>query len=181
MSRPKRIALGVVIVATLALMTAARAPAQDDRPPTVEQMLILSLAQVCVNEAGFTSLPDCAMIWQAAERFPDNEQSLAWLRRHSRRVLGDRPCRRGNCRWSRNLTDTDARPAGWPSGVRWPVRGWRRVRRWSYRLVHGLEPLRPCRGRVITWGGDMDTAGALRRGLRRLECTGTRNTGWARR
>jgi len=77
--------------------------------------LALALAKVCVNESGFDSLADCAMIFQIVEnQRAITDERRVWLERHSARVLGIRPCdHRNNCFWSRNLGWNDEEPAGW--------------------------------------------------------------------
>lgn len=168
--------LGAAIGVHLAQGCPPPAAARDG----VEERLALAVAKVAVNEANFESPADVALVYQCTEAHGDAPgEQLAWLRSHSARVLGDRECREGrNCRWSRGLTLAATRPPGWPEGVRWRPAAWRRVLRLARRLVGGEEQRRPCIGRPVTWGGDMDHAEALRRGLRPLHCAGTRNTGY---
>lgn len=182
-------------IVLVALVLAASAHA--DTPPsgpasapetalTVREQLELAVAQVCVNEAGFTRLRDCSLIWQTVTRFRTDEARLAYLRRHSCRVLGQQYCTRPrpcpedrNCQWSQYLTTDDVAPQGWPADARFPARSWRRLREHVRRLVAGHEPL-PCDGRPITWGGAMDADNAAAQGLVALDCGETRNTGYAR-
>lgn len=196
MKRRKTITLAAfaITLAAIAITPAsANVPPEHDPEPTVTELLELSIAKVCVNEAGFNSPGDCAMIFQAARRFyarggvSADQRRLDWIRRHSCRVLGaqycirPRPCRVGhNCRWSRNLTWGDATPEEWPSRNRFPVRGWARVRAYVSRLVRGQEVSTPCEGRIITWGNASDAPGAHRRGLIPVACVGTHNTGYER-
>jgi len=91
---------------SIALSIAAPAYAQSATAAT----LGLAIAKVCANESGFDSPADCDLIWQAIQNgaTPPRDgrvlrAQLAWLRAHSRRVLGTRRCLRGNCLWSRNL------------------------------------------------------------------------------
>jgi len=165
-----------VLLAGTVLLFALFAPAAQAQRRDVG----LALAKVCVNEAGFTSLADCAMIWQVVQtHHQDARRGLAWLRAHSRRVLGSRRCRR-NCRWSRNLSRSLAAPQGWPQSARWRPEAWQAVLTLADALVAGERAWAPCKGVPVTWGGRMDRAGALARGLVPLTCYGTRNHGWAR-
>lgn len=146
----------------------------------VDRELGLAVAKVCANEAGFSSPADCDLIWQVvATHHPDSRRRLAWLRAHSRRVLGTRRCR-GNCVWSRNLTRSSRKPEGWPEGARWRPAAWAALLVQADALVAGDRVEAPCDGAPTTWGGAMDHAGALRRGLIPLTCAGTRNRGYAR-
>jgi hypothetical protein len=164
-----------IVGVTLALLAV---PAEATN---VEQRLTLAVAQVCVNEAGFDSPADCALVWQTAENRAETTRGrLFWLQQHSRRVLGDRPCRRGNCRWSRHLGWNSRMPTGWPrADVAWRPERWALVRDLAQRLVRGEELRRPCPAPPFTWGGRMDFAGAQERGLVRLHCEGTLNEGFA--
>lgn len=157
--------------------------------------LALALAQVCANEAGFDSMTDCALVHQATLAHGDTHaERLAWLRLHSRAVLGPDDgtarSRAGNAAWTRNLRWSDAAPAGWPS--HWPswsrfAARWRALRAYALALVAGRvagAEARPCDGPVWTWGSPQDRARALRMGLVPLRCVGvdgepTRNEGWA--
>lgn len=162
-------------------LTSAQAQLELDR-----RELALAVAKVAVNEAGFRSPQDVALIWQVTEaRGRTHADRLSWLRRHSSCVLTDRPLnreelRRGNCSWTRYLGDDDAQPEGWPSDLVWSnfVRRWRQIRQLSLRLVDGRSRLRPCTETPRTWGGIMDHTRALERGLRPIRCEGTLNTGF---
>jgi len=142
----------------------------------------LALAKVCVNEAGFESPADCALIWQVVEgQRATARERLWWLTRHSQRVLGTRPCRRGNCGWTPHLTRSGRRPAGWPAGVGWVPARWERVLYFCDRLVIGDETARPCAETPTTWDGRRWRAANERRGFRVVDCEGTLNDGLVRR
>ena len=169
--------VGVSLALALFLWSAA---SSADPPRGVQAELGLAIAKVCANEAGFTSPADCDMIWQVVEtHHSTGRRQLAWLRAHSRRVLGTRTCR-GNCVWSRNLTRHPQKPAGWPVTARWRPDAWQTLLAQADALVAGQRDARPCSGEPVTWGGAMDRAGAIRRGLIPLTCEGTRNQGYAR-
>lgn len=148
----------------------------------------LDLAKYCANEAGLNSLSDCRLIWQVASTHGSTlERRIAFLRRHSRCVLTERPPEdleeRGNCRWSRSLTWSDREPDNWPSHLSWTGRNaerWRVVRALSLELVTSPTPPRQCNGAPITWGGRMDADRAVRRRLVPLNCGDTLNTGYVR-
>lgn len=171
-------------VAVLVFLMPASSRADDLTP--AEEELALALAKVIVNEAGWESRPDAYLIWQTVRGSGQTaEARLAWLREHSSCVLGTEPLtgRRargfGNCHWTRNLTDSDAEPAGWPAGLPWDrhVPLWRRIRAFSRHLVRVRAP-QVCSERPHTWGGRMDEERALERGMRPLGCTGTVNEGY---
>lgn len=161
-------------------------PLHHDDPEVISAAL--DLAKYCANEAGLNSHADCRMIWQVASTFGDTmAERVAFLRRHSRCVLTEEPpenlAERGNCRWSRSLTWSDARPDNWPSHLDWNgrnARRWREVRALSLQLVTTPEPPRQCNGTPITWGGAMDADRARRRSLVALDCGETLNTGYVR-
>lgn len=155
----------------------------------LERALALAIAKVAANEASLSATrADVALIWQVTEGHGSTHaERLAWLTAHSSCVMTDRALRRSerrtNCRWSRGLRDDDLEPAGWIA--RWGpwaayAPRWARVRLYALRLVRGERRLRPCAERPWTWGGAMDHERALRRGLRRVTCVGTRNAGYVR-
>lgn len=169
-------------LAIMALLLCAAPPGKADEP-SVKQELKLALAKVAVNEAGFSSEADVALIYAAAGSMGTSHQTrLNFLRRHSRRVLGDRDCAEGrNCQWTRNLTWSDVQPLGWRSDLRWSPQRWARVRRWASGFVEGTNRLRACPEVPQTWGGTMDHARAVSRGLRPLGCrtlSGSLNEGY---
>lgn len=149
----------------------------------VQLALALAVAQVAVNEAGFDSDPDVALVWQAVEAHGSTPgRQLDWLRRHSWTVFEGH--HRGNARWSGHLRWDDEEPEGWPqSGPAWSVyrARWHELRKLAAALVMGWLVRIPCNGPVTTWGSDEDHTQAVRRGLRPVECKGTRNTGFAPR
>lgn len=146
-----------------------------------ELALATMLAATCVNEAGWSSPADCALIWQVTEshaRTP--EARLAWLQRHSHTVANGSSS--GNARWTSGLQWNDREPEGWPeTAPPWSVyvERWRKVRRFAAALVTGRVTRRPCAERVWTWGSVDDAPAALRRGLRVVRCENTLNLGFA--
>lgn len=141
--------------------------------------LALDLARVCVNEAGWDSPADCALIWQVVEGHRAiTDERRVWLTRHSARVLGGRDCAPGrNCRWTRNLAWSDAEPAEWPGSTPWDADRWARVRLVAWRLVTGADPTRPCEETPDTWDGRRWRERAAARGYRRVVCVDARNDG----
>ena len=155
--------------------------------PSVRDELALAVAKVAVNEAGWRSPADVAMIYQITEARGDtDERRLAWLTAHSSCVLTDRPLddyeqRHGNCAWSRNLNVHDLEPAGWPQDLLWSnfVRRWQQVRRFAQMLVSGESRMRPCAETPRTWGSrTLDHERAIAMGLRQVDCGSTLNAGY---
>lgn len=199
-------ATALVSVATISIATFTKADTADDdgrstndqlrdpwqasrseAEPTPTEQLALALAKVCVNEAGFNSPADCALVYQVTTAHGRSDSDrLNWLRRHSQCVLRDNPPEadraRGNCSWTWHLQDNNERPANFPASEDWTayIPRWQRVRALAYRLVSGVVVRRPCRERVVTWGGPMDTAGARRRGLEPVVCGSALNYGFVR-
>lgn len=190
----------VALLTVLALAATARAdtptlvePTEHaPEPMSVQDQLAHAVVQVCVNEAGFRRPRDCGLVWQTVARFgrrgaaSASERRLAYIRRHSCRVLGQeyclrpRPCPAGrNCQWTQHLTPDDVPPLNWPDNARFPTTSWRRARAHVRRLMAGIEDL-PCAGQPITWGGSMDAERAAAQGLVALDCGDTVNTGYAR-
>lgn len=155
-----------------------------------ERALALAVAQVCANESSLDDPrpADCALIWQATRRHGATAaERLSWLRHHSSCVLTERELTRrelvaGNCRWTRNLTDTDDQPEGWPAHWVWENHSgrWAAMRRYCLQLVAGRVPRGgfPCSEDPDTWGGVMDHARARSLGWRALSCRGTSNDGY---
>lgn len=174
--------LAIVLLSMSSLMLAS-ADTPDTPDPLIEPAL--ALAKICVNEASWQSPADCRLIWQVAgTHAPDVAGKVAFLRRHSRCVLGeaDHARRPGNCRWSRDLEWGDTPPPQWPEGVSWEnhIPRWERVRTLAYDIVRENPSGGPCRGRPVTWGGAMDAERAIARGLVPLTCRETLNQGYAR-
>ena len=170
----RKILLSVALIACAWGSSVARADVDAD--------LALAVAKVCANERSLQNAQpdDCALIWQAARRRggSTSEGRLRWLRAHSSCVLTDRPLDeaelRGNCAWSRHLTDADVQPSGWPTVIPWSnyVRRWAQMRAYCRSLVDGASPPAgwPCAEDPDTWGGPMDHARATRLGLVPLGC-----------
>jgi len=163
----------------------------------IEEELALAVAQVWVNEASLSGAPpDGALIWQTIEsRRPERDgetraqlaaRRLRWLTSHSSCVLDSTQAeamrRPGNCRWSRNLNNSDERPAHLQGP--WDPQLWENKRLFARGLVAGVITWRPCDGDPFTWDGRRWRGKVLdrvRRGetrLRLLRCQGTVNDGW---
>lgn len=139
----------------------------------------LRIAKVAANEGALVNWRETALIWQTARHMGrGNPEKIAeWLAKHSRRVHGLRPCSSGNCLWSRNLTRSDVYPAGLTIKAElWAIRVapvWLSVLQYADWLVRGLKTQDdPCHIQPRTWGGPMDRAGALARGLFPIGCVG---------
>jgi hypothetical protein len=187
-------AVALILTSYLAALRLAPVNAQiTDEGPGAQAELALAVAKVAANEASLSAIrpAEVALVWQTTEaRASSTARRLAWLRVHSSCVLTDREMtaaeRRGNCVWSRHLTDRDVKPDNFPEHLSWPThaRRWAQVRAYAHRLVDGRERFRPCVGAPFTWGGEMDHAAALERGLVPLRCVDregepTLNTGYA--
>jgi len=170
-----------VKLAISALLLTVTIAVADDADLTSDA-LALAVAQVAVNESGWESRPDLELIWQVTRGHGhDSTSRLGWLRQHCRCVLGSRePDPGDNCAWTRHLTEGDAEPFQWPSGLDWSryVSRWRRVRAQALELVRRDERGGPCASRPDTWGGASDHARALRLGMAPLECRGSQNRGY---
>lgn len=175
-NRPKQLG---ILTAFLAAVTTSSAGAED----VSDKDLALAVARVSVNESGWSSPADAAMIWQATKAHGrTNATRLAWLRRHSWTLFTTLPVPHGNARWTRDLNWEGERPRHWPSNApAWSHyrKRWENVLRYALGLVTGRIRNRPCPAGVATWGGSMDSAQAELRGLVPLECEGTLNTGYA--
>ena len=176
MNRVHRIALGYLIIVWIGASSAwcqSDAVANDGK-----RELVLAVAKVAANEGALWSLHDTDLIWQVVEhRGINTARRLEWLRRHSGRVLERKPCRRGNCSWSRNLSRrTGVVPAGIASGqAEWwlheMVPRWVAVLERADALVRGKVHSRPCHIPPQTWGGRLiDVEQAARRGLYPIGC-----------
>lgn len=175
----RRIAFVAGVLLTLSVPASAN-------PPRAERELSLALARTCVNEAGFHSPLDCALIWQAVRSHGDTHvERLRWLRTHSPCATGrlsqqealERP---GQCAWTRNLDRSGRRPAHFPPNAAWRPHLFDRVLRYSERLVAGELRVDPCPVAPHTWGGrQLDDARARAQGLEPCACDPrTRNEGW---
>lgn len=147
----------------------------------------LRLAQLCVNESGWSSPADCAAIHavlRATQR--DDETLVDAMLRHAPRLFGLRPARTPEVaeryRWVRSLRADAGEPEAWPADhgpwSRFRER-WKEVLRFSRRAVDG-SVRSSCSRPPIAWGGAMDDDIALARGLVRVDCGETRNRFWAR-
>lgn len=149
----------------------------------------LHVAQVAANEGALVNRRETLLIWQVARvnglrrhGSTQNGRIDDFLRRHSGRVYGLKPCFGGNCRWSPHLNRSGVQPLGLNLRADiWTVRVapiWLDVLRYADYLVAGLGTSReraddPCHLPPRTWGGPMDRAGAIARGLYPIGCVGT--------
>lgn len=170
--------LAAAIVGVLALLASGVESQRDARAD-----LALALAVVAAHEGALDNLRDTDLVWQVVEsRASSTAGRLRFLRQHSPRALGLEPCNGRNCVWSVDLLrDPDATPQNTDQGYWRSVRApqWRLIRERAMALVYGAaDDARPCLRAPYTWGGAMDHAGALKRGLRPLGCSGTLNDGF---
>lgn len=148
-------------------------------------LLTLAVFRVAVNEGALRSPYEVALVWQAASRWARTPAGkLAWLRKHSPRVL--RPELGlpvvGNSAWSSRLQPSCDRPATLDVPDDW----WDAARRppclaayeAALALASGRLTASPCEVAPDTWGGELDRLGARRRGLVPIRCRGTLNTGY---
>ena len=146
--------------------------------------LALWVARVAVNEGAFKNRPEAALVWQTARSSGrTTEKRAAWLAKHSPRVHGSRPCVRGNCFWTPNLT----RSAAMPDGLKIPLDYW--TVRVSPLLVDTLRYVDwmvsgdrtsedPCPITPKTWGCEADRKRAMLEGLYPIGCRGTLDDGF---
>jgi hypothetical protein len=166
---------------TLATLTIASALVSTVPVYGSPDSLTLLVARVSVNEATWHK-PDIGLVWQVVENRADGHANrLRFLRAHSKRVAGLRPCRSGNCVWTRNLNPYGTVPDGWPSWLDWqrfrPL--WFDTLHTARAYVRGDITDRPCDGQPFTWGSpELDRERALAKGLILLDCKGTRNDGY---
>lgn len=194
-----------LVALTIALVALSGSPrsltlAQTDDPSLspAQEALALAVAQVCANEA-FSHQADCLLVLQTVRSHGTTPgEQLAWLTQHSSRVLGpDEPVARrgrslGNVPWTRHLTDSDERPAGWPTDPNWRwepwtdsggrehgghVRTWRLTRSLTRAVIgRGFPTPRrgwPCSRDPETWGGrrtDADRIARLAHVYEALQC-----------
>lgn len=160
-------------------------PEESDRD---HETVALYLARFCVNEAGFNSPRDCGAIHQVLRNTArDDEGLLAAMSRHTKGrlfVVGG-PGRNGQTvrAWTRGLHIGDEPPYRWPAHLDWTNdyrHRFAEVYALSIRIVSGRMGRGPCRSFPIAWGGPMDDAIALRRGLVRVSCGDTINHYWER-
>lgn len=169
----------------------AGAPAENDlpqrqRPPVTSsrRQLALELAVVAAHEGALENLSDTALVWQVVEVNGGDSviKRLAFLRRHSGRALGLKPCdRAGNCRWSVDLLRAPNAAPPSTDAEWWHARraqAWRLVREYAANLVAGGAPWRPCSRPPRTWGYSGDVEKARARGLVPMGCAGTLNDGF---
>jgi hypothetical protein len=170
-----------VLFCTLVCAAARPLEATAQHQNTTLQSLALSVARVAVNEGALARRADAALVWQVTRNAsPTPAGRAAWLASHSARVLGDRPCLRGNCFWTRHLNRAGTAPAGLPT--EWTsrtARRWLDVLAYVDWLVEGDHTTDdPCPITPKTWGCAADRAHAQREGLYPIGCSGTLNDGY---
>lgn len=168
------------LVGVLGRACIATAHGQPDYRP----QLALELAVVAAHEGALDNVQDTALVWQVVEaRGRTDRERLSFLRSHSGRALGRKPCTEANCVWSVELLNAPSKtPASVDQGYWRSVRApqWELVQRKALGLVYGVDDDRPCLGTPYSWGyaGDLDGAYRLR-GLVPMGCEGTLNDGFA--
>lgn len=140
----------------------------------------LTLARVCVHEAGWESVDDCAAIWEVlragAERGGYSVRVYALA--YSGRALRGQTSRP----WVAELNEEGSRPRSWPTTWQGrPHPGWGAFRtRWlalleACRLIVAGEVRSSCEDQPHDWGGPVDDRRARRLGLIRIDCGETLN------
>lgn len=150
----------------------------------------LTLARVCVHEAGWDSPADCAAIWRVWTRGAERTglRRASFARAYSRRLLVERSVTR---RWASGLRRDGLEPEGWPSVEMRLERGavrvvrapawsayrerWLRVLEQADAIVRGEGLALPETCEPDDWGGAMDAERAERLRLIEVECGDTRN------
>lgn len=177
----------IAICSSLLLLNSAIARA---RPLTRdENQLAFDVAKVATNEGAFQNvLAETALVWQVVEtNAKTTPRRIAFLMRHSGRVLGQRECLPSRpCFWTRELNLHGTIPPPLATSPKmidfWNYRlvhKWWEVLEVARRLVSGVETFRPCPTPPRTWGGSVDHARALRRGMKPLGCGPTQNEGYS--
>lgn len=139
--------------------------------------LALAIARVAANEGALWEIRDADIVCQVVMGSADTYAGrLAWLKSHSGRVMKQKPCRGGNCLWSRNLQrDHGIVPAGIAAGKRdwWRAEmadRWEAVLSRAEACVAGRAP-EPCHLPPTTWGSKrIDVEQAVARGLFPIGC-----------
>lgn len=160
----------------------------------VRQKLAKAVAVVAAHEGALKNLKDVDLVWQTVQFNGDtDEERLRWLRNHSGRSLGLKPCTENNCTWSTSLGKKTlpasvaslgtVDPAYWKKVT---APRFERVYKRAQELVNGATYERPCAIDPHTWGGvGKDPLGAddrehaARDGLYPIGCTGVLNDGFA--
>lgn len=148
---------------------------------SLREQLALELAVVSAHESGFYSLPDVSLVWEVTQaRATTTAKRLAFLRAHSGRALGRKPCAALNCKWSTELLAAPNKPPASMSAAWWNAAradAWAKVRAHARALVFGTVTARVCSSVPYSWGSDRDMLSAHLRGLEAIACAGTLNTG----
>lgn len=149
--------------------------AEGREPSPTERELIMAVSRVSANEGALQNLRETALIWQATESHGTTPaKRLKWLRAHSARVLGDRPCLQGNCNWVKTLKANDAAPQGFNKQWWMAARAtqWKNIRTLAKQLVLGEVVDRPCVETPSTWGSHLlDSENVKREHMRWLNCS----------
>ena len=190
MTRVHRIALGYLIIVCFGASTSMCGPHASAASHSAA--LSHGIAMVSANEGALWNLRDVNLICQVTMGSAStHERRLRWLRGHSGRVMGDKPCKAGNCRWTRNLTrHANALPANIASGkggpkdwdAYWRVElapRWQAIMDLADRCVLG-ELEKPCHLTPTTWDGRRWIHKAVMAGWMPVGCRGTLNEGFRR-
>jgi hypothetical protein len=165
------------------------------RADPIEQQLVNQTAAVALNEGGYDKPYDWGLVVQTVEGHGSNAaERLKWLRRHSAKVLGNKPCLPSrNCEWTRDLA---LAPLLIPSAFQGAKREWWALKRrnaWLYvrmTVAWFLWPdrdlskmpasYRPCSQTPYSWGAPSDSGlhDAKIRGLQAVSCRSTVNIGY---
>lgn len=186
MSLKPFIVLGVCLLVPVAY-------AESSKKNPIQENLARAIAVVAAHEGALKSPRDLDLIWQTTTyNAQTDEQKLTWLRGHSGRALGSKPCLHGNCIWSVDLYQKAPVPAAVASG-RVSSGYWNAVTKPRFEkllgrareLVQGAAYDKPCSIEPRTWGGvgrdgvDDRAVAAKRFGRYPIGCDGTLNDGFA--
>lgn len=150
--------------------------AQPSQTSAAIDDLVLRVARVATNEGALKHRYEAALVWQTTRNSGSTtSKRTSWLRRHSPRVNGGRPCKVGNCFWTPNLERNGNLPAGlvldldyWQARVA-PI--WLDTVRYVDWMVRGDRASEdPCHVQPRTWGCEADRRRALVEGLYPIGC-----------
>lgn len=188
--RTKTFVQGALLAFFLFALSQSAVHASSNASRAPRQQLALEVAVVAAHEGAFDNQKDTALIWQVVETNGGDtvQKRLSFLRRHSPRALGEKPCVRkrpdvmANCEWSVPLLENpDASPPVFEDAEWWAVArapAWKKIRAYAWRLVSGLETWRPCPTPPRSWGYAGDVDKALSRGLVPIGCNEVMNDGF---
>jgi len=157
-----------------------------------KRVLARQVARTASNEGALQNPLELNLIWQTVEsRSSTNKGRLWWLRQHSGRVNGTKPCKGNrNCKWSRNLLPNRVPVMFRDNKLYWKVKKAPKVREIFVRakeLVQGAKYYKPCPIDPRTWGNrGSDLKRVKRMGRRKpgrslfpINCKKTDNDGYA--